>query len=89
MMRRSVILALFMSVAASQVQAQSQVQTQVQADAPSQTAGKMVCRTREVTGSLVKKRRVCQLQGTWEKQSDSYKEQWEALQGTRGNTRGN
>ncbi|MDQ3080172.1 MAG: hypothetical protein M3R03_09275, partial [Pseudomonadota bacterium] len=71
------------------VQAQTQVQTQVQAGAPSQTADKLVCRSREVTGSLVKKRKVCQLQATWEKQSDSYMEQWSALQGTRGNTKGN
>ncbi len=90
-MSRSVILALLMSAAASQVQAQTptQVQTQVQAGAPSQTPDKLVCRTREVTGSLVKKRKVCQLQATWEKQSDSYREQWSPLQGTHGNSRGN
>ncbi len=93
MMSRSLILALLMSAAASQVLAQTPIQTQVQPPvqtaAPSQTAGKMVCRSREVTGSIVKKRKVCQLQATWEKQGDSYKEQWSALQGTLGNTNGN
>ena len=84
---RSIMLASLLAGGAAQ--AQTQTQSQVQAAAPSQTANKLVCRSREVTGSLVKKRKVCQLQATWETQGDSYKEQWSALQGTLGNTKGN
>ena len=90
-MRRSIILALLMSAAASQVQAQTPTPTptQVQTAAPSQTPDKMVCRTREVTGSIVKKRKVCQLQATWVKQGECYQELWAPLQGTLGNSKGN
>lgn len=91
MMIRSTILPLMLAGAAAQGQAQTQThpQTQTQTGAPSQTAVKLVCKSREVTGSLVKKRKVCQQQVTWEKQSDSYKDQWSALQGTHGSTNGN
>jgi hypothetical protein len=50
---------------------------------------KVVCKSSQVTGSLVKKRKACQARGTWAKQSESHQDQWKELQGTLGNTRGN
>ncbi len=81
----SILFALLVSGAA----AQAPPEPQTQPGARAQTADKLVCRTREVTGSLVKKRKVCQVQATWEKQAESYREQWSPLQGTHGNSRGN
>lgn len=37
----------------------------------------VVCRRVEVTGSLVKRQRVCHTRATWQKMADAHREHWE------------
>jgi hypothetical protein len=57
------------------------------ATAPRQ-AGKLICKRFEVTGSVVKKERVCYTRAQWSKVNESHQKEWSAIQGTLGNTRG-
>jgi predicted secreted protein len=50
---------------------------------------KVVCKSSQVIGSLVRKRKTCQTKGAWAKQSESHQEQWQELQGRRGTSNGN
>lgn len=52
-------------------------------------APKVVCKRFEETGSLVKRRKACHTRAGWNKLSDSTREEWSALQGTLGSTKGN
>ena len=54
-----------------------------------QPADKVVCKRFEETGSLVKKRKVCYTRAKWQQSGDSAREEWSAVQGTMGSSRGN
>lgn len=50
---------------------------------------KVICKRFEVTGSAVKKEKICHTRADWAKIKESTQNQWSALQGTLGSTRGN
>lgn len=50
---------------------------------------KKVCRRRVKTGSLADYERLCATQADWDRMSQRTKEEWGAIQGTFGSTRGN
>lgn len=62
------------------------------ATAPAEKTGdvnKVVCRTTQVTGSIVKKQKACHSKRTSARLRESHQEQWSAIQGTAGSSRGN
>lgn len=50
---------------------------------------KKICRRRVKTGSLADYERLCATKSDWERMSQRTQEEWGAVQGTLGNTRGN
>jgi hypothetical protein len=81
-----IVAALLAAGASGQAPAASSAVTPAPA---SQPGNKVVCKTTQVTGSLVKKRKACQNKDSWAKQSESHQNQWQEIQGTRGSTNGN
>jgi predicted secreted protein len=82
----SIIIALLAAGAADSTPTASAPAAAAQAP---KAEDKIVCKSTQVTGSLVKKRKACQAKGTWAKQGESHQDQWKELQGILGNTRGN
>jgi predicted secreted protein len=86
----SIIIAVLAAGAASSTPTASAPAAPATQAAPAAKAqDKVVCQASQVTGSLVRKRKACQTKGTWAKQSESHQNQWQEIQGTLGNTRGN
>ena len=80
------LLAFSVALAA---QAATPVQATSPATAPRSAKAKLICKRFEETGSLVKKRKVCHTAADWARLQQATQEEWSALQGILGNSRGN
>jgi hypothetical protein len=51
-------------------------------------ADKLICKRRQKTGSLAGYERSCHTKAEWQKISDSTREVWQEMQGSKGSTHG-
>jgi hypothetical protein len=58
------------------------------APAPKAAKTKVVCKRFEDTGSLVRKRKVCHTRTEWSRLQQATQDEWGAIQGIVGNSRG-